>query len=259
MYVTFDSEPGRYHYDYSSTNWGNIVDQITIRPDMAHFCTSCMINIAVYGYHSGHYSISASANGITMLQSGITASGHVEQGEYKYYTAFNGDEFGVLGFRLNVWNGDADIYITKLEKSGSLVLPTVQSNTWHASYFGDDSIVIDYTDEKFCVTCDYIVGIYGYRNATYSLLFTENEDSVVRLIPNRIQTMNLKSQGSIQYFSVALDSSSEDVTFSLTPLDSGYADMYVQQYNESTYSALLANDAVVYPVPSLPWTYFGNI
>ena len=61
-------------------------------------------------------------------------------------------------------------------------LPTMQSSTWRSMRFGDDNVQIGYDDPHFCYNCDYIVGVFGYRNASYLLLVGTAEDMVVKLM-----------------------------------------------------------------------------
>ena len=266
MFLTVegDGEPGRDNFDYESMNWGSNVDQIRIEPGMKHFCLSCTMYIAVSGFHAGHYSITAVSQGITQLQMGYAVGGHSNTDALQYYTVRNSDPFAVLSFTLTSISGDADLYITSFLETADgngdadLVLPTRTVYTWHAVYYGDDSLTIDYTDPHFCSACIYIVGIYGYRNSTFTLLVTEKEDSVVRLVPNRPQVASLADLGEIRYFTAQLSSSAEDITFSLTPLDTGYADMYVQQYNISYYESQVIAGTLQLPDPHYSNTYIGS-
>jgi hypothetical protein len=71
-----------------------------------------------------------------------------------------------------------------LSLSSSLTLPTMDSYIWKSIHFGDDTVQISYDDPHFCYDCDYIVGVYGYKNSTFSLLVTASDDAVAQLLPN---------------------------------------------------------------------------
>lgn len=233
---------------------------------MESFCIGCTINLAVYGYVGGGYVLTASSKGVTMIQANTPTHGIVGQGQFDYYIVSNEDPFAVLSFSLTALAGDADLYINTYRgrhetggKATAVVLPTTTSYLWRGAYYGDDSVRIDYLDANFCVDCDYIVGVYGFRNSTYSLLVTEAVDSVVRLSMNRQQVMSIPAAQEKRYFSIALATSLDDIMFTLTPLDTGYADMYVQQYNVSAYWRLLdkGTDGNL-PDPQHPGSYLGE-
>jgi hypothetical protein len=255
-------EPGRDHYDLSSVNWGSNIDQISIQPGSAFYCISCTLFLSVWGYRAAQFSLVASSQGMTQLQMGRATGGHTGTNSFLYYTAYNGDAFGKITIVLTSLSGDADLYVSTFaanpEGSGDVALPTREHYDWHAIYYGDDIITIDYTDEKFCSACVYVIGVYGYRNASFTLLVTESEDTVIRLVTNRPQIASLSDLGEIRYFSTSLHTSADDLTFSLTALDTGFADMYVQQYNQSYYEACIRNNNLKLPNPHDSSTYIGE-
>jgi hypothetical protein len=263
LYLTIEDhgEPGRDHYDLESVNWGSNMDQITIQPGSQFYCVSCTMYLAVWGYYEGVYSIAATSTGLTQLQIGRAAGGHSSTNSFQYYTFYNSDPFGKISIALTSITGDADLYVTTYKASSdgssSATLPTHSVYTWHAIYFGNDILNIDYTDAKFCSSCVYVIGVYGYRNTTFTLLVTESEDTVVRLVTNRPQIASLGDLGDIRYFSTSLHTSADDITFSLTPLDTGYADMYVQVYNQTYYEACVAHGNLKLPDPHDRRTYLG--
>lgn len=120
---------------------------------------------------------------------------------------------------------------------------------------GSDTLQISYDDSKFCSDCEYIVGIYGYRNCTYTLLFTSHKSSLVKLAPNRPQLGILDKARSLQYFTTYITSSTADMTITLTSLNTGSADMYVQIYNASAFLSGAGNDDMRFPDPTDYTTY----
>lgn len=100
-------------------------------------------------------------------------------------------------------------------------LPTKTNYKWRSMNTAADTVSIAYDDTKFCFDCEYIVGVEGFRNSTYTLLTTANKASVVRLSASRPQTMSIDEAGGMQYFSTAFVSSIADMTVSLTPLNTG--------------------------------------
>lgn len=265
LYVQFEGggEPGKDNYAYKSNSWGSVVDQVKVSSGMEHFCLSCTVYVAVYGYSTGGYTITATSQGLPMLQSGHATGDHIDTSAYSYYTFYNPDRFGVVSVILTMVYGDADLYISTYSTApgvtlfggrNSLPMPTRESSTWHSLHFGDDSIAIDYLDPDFCYDCVYIVGVYGYRNSSFTLLVTEKQDTVIKMANNRPQTMNVTVNG-LKYFSAQTTSSADDMTFTLTPLDTGFADIYVQAFNVSFYTAAMAAGTLHLPQPGQPSTY----
>jgi hypothetical protein len=119
-------------------------------------------------------------------------------------------------------SGDADLYITtRLKTDTTVTLPSKTVYKWRSMNTAADSLSISYEDPKFCFDCEYIIGVEGFRNSTYTLLATANKASVVRLSASRPQTMSIDESGGVQYFSTAFLSSVADMTVSLTPLNTG--------------------------------------
>ena len=113
----------------------------------------------------------------------------------------------------------------------SLKLPSMSSYTWRSSNSGNDAIHIDSSDENYCAQCEYLVAVYGYSNSTYTLLASDIEEAVIRLVPNRPQVAEIAARSNVLYFSALITSSVADITIALTPLNNGEADLYVQVSN----------------------------
>jgi len=150
---------------------------------------------------------------------------------------------------------DADLYVKEHKPNTALVLPGPQSYSWRSMYVGSDVVSFDYEHPRFCVDCDYIVGVYGYTNATYTLMVTDQEDSIIKLTPNRPQIASLRARDGLLYFSAVVSSSQADMTVSLTSLDTGYADMFVQVYDLAKFNSASGGDSYKMPDPADPSTY----
>ena len=153
---------------------------------------------------------------------------------------------------LTTITGDADLYVTKYEgdvSSGMGVFPTRYEFMWRSFHFGDDILKILYTDRNYCYNCEYIIGVYGYSNSTYSLMLSESEATVISLVMNRPQAMTTTGS-TIKYFSVALANSADDVTITLTST-SGSGDIFLKVYNTTDYTYSSSNS----PNPSDPSSY----
>lgn len=252
IFISFDgSEPGRSQYQYKSSNFASIAEDLVVSAGMPHFCVNCMVNVAVYGYTDGSFTISASTGGVTQLQNGVAAAGHLEEGSYRYYALHNIEPLAVVDITLTPITGDADLYVVTYKNTDSLAdfqFPTKTHYFWRSVHAGSDHLSITYEASKFCFDCDYVIAVHAYSNSTYTLLATNKEAAVINLVANRPQYVATHASNAIKYFRIESSSSTEDVTFSVTKLGSGSAVMYVQSYLLSTYNGTV-------PDPSDSRTY----
>ena len=230
LFVTFDGEPGHDHYDYHSSLSSSSVDEITIKASAPHYCTGCYVHIAVYGFTHGHFTITATSKGVTMLQTGraitgtfcciefsficvfiqrdiradhnVMDTGHVDKGAYRYYRYRNNDPTAVLTFTMTAAFGDPDLFIDEHEGADKVVFPTINYGTfiWSSRRtYSNDMIVIKYDDPHFCFNCDYVLAVYGYRNASYTLSITTTEDEVIHLLHDHPQRLQVPYGGNIDF------------------------------------------------------------
>jgi hypothetical protein len=102
LYLVFASsndtrrEPGKTVYDYKSTGWSSVTEIIEISYKSPHYCYSCVVYLAVYGYAEGSYTLQASSNGIMRLTSGRNIGDRVNEGKYVYYSYWNYDQFAEM-------------------------------------------------------------------------------------------------------------------------------------------------------------------
>ena len=85
------------------------------------------------------------------------------------------------------------------------------------------------------------IGVYGYSNASYSLLVTEDTNTLIKLMINHPQRISITSttniittNDQIRYFQIIPPNSFDDVTISITSLSNSYIDLYIQIYNISS-------------------------
>jgi hypothetical protein len=116
-------------------------------------------------------------------------------------------------------------------------------------------VSVTYEDAHYCTGCDYIVGVYGYHNSTYTLLATDTEDSIIKLVQNRPQVAAIGARDGTLFFSSVISSSAADMTVSLTSLGTGIADLYVQIYNASTFDSPAGGDLYRLPDANVRSTY----
>lgn len=251
IFVSFSGEPGRRNFDYNSVNFGGVSDEIKITAGMAHFCVNCFVHIAVYGFNTGHFSIVASSAGMVHLQVDTPIAGHCAQGTYNYYSFHNTDPTAILTFTLTPITGDPDLYINTRTQAqldqNAYHFPSMSNTIWRSGHAGADSIRITYNDRSFCVDCDFVVGVYAYRNASYTLLLTTEEDAIINLVVGRPQRIHVPF-GALSYLAFTSTSSTEDITISLTKLGSANVVMVMEKYKASSPN-------VIMPDPTKPSSY----
>eukprot|EP00981_Chlorochromonas_danica_P002257 scaffold437_cov168-Ochromonas_danica.AAC.74 len=263
-------EPGKDQYDLKSVGWSSVTEEIELlhTDPQLNTCISsnsasyCEINLAVYGYTGGHYHLQVASRGVLTLTPNSPQSGHVSQDSFVYYAFFNHDPFAIISLTLTALQGDADIYLSTYTGSNNNRndilnhLPTRTSYTWRSLSYGSDRLTIDYDSDGYCTDCLYLLGVYGFRNSTYSLLLTLQEAAIVRLVSGRPQQGSLEA-GNDMYYSTNIVSSLADVTLTLTSLNTGTADLYVQIYNSSTFNSAGGGDQEngLLPDPENPRTY----
>ena len=259
VYVVFgsDSEPGKDNYQYMSANYAGLVDQVRIAATDEHYCRDCNILVAVYGYRGGQFSIVATSGGVTELATGQAVAGHLDQNAYKYYSIHNTNPSAQINVALTAISGDSDLFMNVYHPSTTddeYTYPTMLSHTWKSINAGNDGIALNYADPNFCFDCSYIVGVYSYRNATFTLLMTDTEEAEIALSRNRPQHVTMSENGE-RFFTAISASSTEDITISVTTLGSGTVKIYMQKYLASTYDA-----ETMKPNPINPTSYaFSNI
>jgi hypothetical protein len=247
LYVSFsrDIEPGRNHYDLSSSSLAVDVLSLTANKLRAYCAENlastpigggsgyyhtpaCTVYIAVYGFEACSYSLTASV-GVTMLQDGVPQSGRIDPGAFMYYQARVSDPDVDLRVEVTPLTGDVDLYVglPKDLRPENLPSRSYGSYIWRQATLGADELTISHNDPKFCYDCVYTIGVFGYRNSTFTILSSAKRDAVVNLIQGRPQRGHVASGGS-RFYSFFKSSSSEDMEISLTVL-SGDADIYVAQ------------------------------
>ena len=268
-----NDEPGKENYDYKSSQWASLTEEITISSDMDMFCINCVVYVAVFGYSQSRYSITATSKSLSMLVPGQAIGGLVDKSAYKYYSYYNSDPYAEINVILTIISGDADLYVLPYSDGETNVYPTREKYNWHSLHVGDDNLRISYLDKHFCYDCGYVIiiiiiaitiiiimiitryviGVYGYRNSSYTLLVTESEASIIQLADNRPQMMTL-TQDKKKYFSTEIHTSADDVMISLSPLGTGWADIYANVYNMTDYESAGGGDLIL-PSPDDPTSY----
>ena len=201
----------------------------------------------------GTYSLAVTTQGLQTMPLGRVTTGRADKGQYVYFAFFNADPFASFTIQLSATSsgGDGDLFVSTYRGSSNasspMQFPTSTSYLWHSMRFGDDMITIDYSDKHYCSGCQYIVGVYGYRNTSFALLVTAHADTVVKAIPNTPLEI-VAPLDAVRYFSVSPSSSADDVVFIVTSQDTSVQAMYVQVYLTNSSSSSTALRPTAAPV-----------
>ena len=203
LYISLSGEPGRSHYDFKSDNYGSEVDSVHVT------CSSsggggdggkCVYYVAVYGYKGGEFTITVSTqDSITRLQTNQLVLATVQAKAYNYYSFPCTNQYAVLTFILSVTSGDADLYINTHKPNSTLTLPTTKEYIWRSIGLGSDTIIIGYISDplNYCYNCEYVIGVNGYKNSSYSILVIDTVDTIIRLTNSRPQVLTLPMANSM--------------------------------------------------------------
>lgn len=141
---------------------------------------ACSYIIGVYSANLfAEYQVSFSfVNSVLQLQPGVAVLDHVDAGTYDYFSfTVNADLNQAIRFTVTPLAGDADMYV-----STAISHPNASSYMWKSDDFGSDTISIE-TNKDFtaCVGCTYFISIYGFGDATYSLV-AQTESTIGRIV-----------------------------------------------------------------------------
>jgi hypothetical protein len=245
------TEPGRTNYDFKSTSWSDVIEHIEFSATMPKYCYDCVIYLAAYGYAEGSFTLQASSTGVLSLQDNVAVAGVISKNSFNYYSYFNADPYAEMTIMLTSISGDADLYITRRRNSDTKFnMPSTSNFIWRSMFYGSDSVTIAYDDQNFCTDCEFIIGVTGYTNATFTLTTRSKTASIIRLRPSRPQNAALEV-GSRMYFSSEIPTTTSDVMISATSVSTGYVDIYVRLTNASA----LATGRPVLPDPAVPSSF----
>eukprot|EP00919_Chromeraceae_sp_WS-2016_P049016 GHVR01115849.1.p1 GENE.GHVR01115849.1~~GHVR01115849.1.p1 ORF type:complete len:1126 (+),score=303.35 GHVR01115849.1:156-3380(+) len=203
------------------------------------------------------YNIYISTSGIRILLPTLPQEGTVAQGEYVIYRlAFPIDKQHVI-ISLTAHTGDADIYVSNTKE----VSKETDHHLFYSSSFGSDVLFITAGNEdhlKMCnaevlesdLECVYYVGVYGYRDCTYSIEAHAADGKPITILSNHsIEGELLAKMSAFYVYSI---DSTEGVTISLTPLV-GDPDLYIKILSNNI---IENNGGVVSSIRDLPYDVY---
>ena len=188
----------------------------------------CKINVAVYGFAEATFSITVST-GVTdtLLLSGVPKSDYVPKGAYNYYrfsvpkgtskTDTAKDDITIVLDTPSGNNGDPDLLVSNHDDHNKLpILSDSTSYQWHENSRGGGFIYISHTEKNYKYDNDFVIAVYGFTNATYTLLVNIGIQPTTLNIGQQIEGKALAN--SMQYYTIKRGMSKEDVVISVMPL-----------------------------------------
>jgi hypothetical protein len=249
LYLNLNGQkPTISSYQYISAS-GLGIDSITVEPtDPAYIANcsasslgpgaphgiapNCEANIAVYGWSSSEYTITASID-TSILFDGIPAYGTVQRNQYTYfrYTATSNMP---LTIAVSSLSGDPDLFV-----STTNMRPNVTDKQWYSNAVGGQELVyidpsIDPRAQACGVPCVYAVGVLGWAGAA-TFTVTATTSQISDLLPGLPQR-SFSPAWTFRYFTFVVPTPdpnaqppvvAQPVEFSATPLQGGDISLYV--------------------------------
>ena len=144
------------------------------------------IRIGVYGFQAGEFSVAAWTTTPLVLMEGQPIMGTVEKGQYRYFK-FHVEHPSDITVTLTPLTSDCDLYI-----SNQLERPTKDiryhrkkdsrgnyNESWYSARSGTrvDEVVIKNAPSPY----EYIIAVYGYRNASFTIQGRSSDDKITNL------------------------------------------------------------------------------
>lgn len=151
--------------------------------DMCADRSYCYLVVGVYGAYSGSASsyqiVSSHLDSTISLKDGIPFRGVVGGNRMEYYHYTLVQPLVDVVFTLSSITGDADLFIG----APPLYHPSRHNFTWASAAFGSDAVTIQADMlSPYCIPnaqtgkhCDLFLGVYGWRNSTFTLLANIND------------------------------------------------------------------------------------
>lgn len=187
LYVSNDIDPqtGRTYYPTADAHadWTSGTslarNEIQISPSDPAYRTRSQYIIGVYSDNGATFTITAAnGNSVKVLQPGLPEQGAVTRGAYSYYRLSSSTWGAAMSVTLTPLSGDPDMY---LSRNSSNVRPTSGNYDKSAVGAGTETVVFQWAELPECQanldpngngdgTCSIYIGVYGYSNATYTVV-----------------------------------------------------------------------------------------
>ncbi len=257
IFVSTLSTVDRNNYMWASTNAG--ADIVAIDYTDADYIMGTYY-VSVYAFSESSFSVLASLHDlsgvdtsvgtVTTLLDGVPQAGLMQGGQMQFFSFAFGS--GDLTITVTPQYGDPDLYVTV---DGTM--PSVDNFQWASLDWGRDTLLIS----SPCFNCIVLIGVEAFEHTLYSVV--ASSDSAATFLQLGVPMQGFVAESEYSYFRVAVPSSLQDLTISLTCI-SGDGDLYISQdYNrpdESFYTwkvAAFGSDVFVLSSPPLGDYFIG--
>ena len=217
-------------------------------------CNPCRYLITVIGTSMGYtgdktilYTLTYS-NRIKTIKSNSPIQGFIQSGSVQYYTFVFGEDAKNIYVSLTNLEGDANIYLNYGEQ-----IPTFERHHWKSENPSHHFINIEPTDSVLLsqgiknLGGVYTLMIYGFSNATYTLIVTDNDKKITPISNNSPGSCMCQAAGDKCYFRFDLTNDEyEDLVYVdnkvnivfTTHFTYGSGDMFAILYNDTIYTKI---------------------
>lgn len=207
------------HHNYSSASMGEDSILVPGGNDNPHKCQGGVYYLAVYGFHTTRFSLTAlHQGGVVRLQDGVTIRATSYPNIGRLFSFKMGVEPEQLSVTLTPYNADCDLYV---KMNGE------EASRYHYDYRSilsglvSDEVIISET--KICTKCDISIYVGGREKCSFSLV-ASLEDTTIQL-SEAMPMQESVAQNAIQYYTL-LSAQNGTGTVVLTVL-SGAPELYI--------------------------------
>ena len=159
------------------------------------------------------------------------------KGKYDYYKFSSGDATEDITIVLDApTGGDPDLLVSKTNDEANLPLDGIPSSyQWSERSRGGGFLYIAHSDKNFVPHNEFVIGVHGYSNASYTLLVTIGVKPT-RLMPS-VQIQGKVMGSGMQYYFLDRGDSDKDVIVSVMPV-SGKPILYATANKENKFPSI---------------------
>jgi len=232
LYVTCaPAVPAKDAYRWSSAAAGSSDDVVHVAASDANYCSGGF-NIAVYAYSgsaadSGHATYVVTATGSAAapqrLLLNLPQVGYVDTGEYAYF-AIDAATVASKGLKVTLATqnpedpsdaSDADLYIGCSNDADGVPTRAHNRRASVASGHRPEAIIVAVGDDDFCDTgTSFVVGVLGFRAASFAVLATPNDNDMSLIdLPYGVTVAGRLSYGGLpEYYTLPLPAGAQNAT-----------------------------------------------
>lgn len=210
-------------YDYMSNNWGGDTVAITNGEAMG----GRTVYIAVYGYTTATFTVTAALNNQITLADGVPQGGFVAGGGLRYYALETGLTTHDITITVTPRDGNVDLFILPcLGSALSCDQPSPDNYVWASTnqWFATDSVTIWCSDPAFMAEPGrYLIALQGVTNSNYTIVASS---ASMTSLQEGVPMMEMVGRGEYEYFQIFVPDPTQDVIIDVTPFN-GDPDLFV--------------------------------